>query len=328
MRRRDFIAGLGGVAAASSAIWPLAARAQQPAMPAIGYLSGGSASPDFAAGFRSGMAETGFVEGRNLTIEFRPADYRYDRLPGLVADLISRKVAVIAASGAAPAVAAKAATSTIPIVFFMGEDPVALGLVTSFNRPGGNVTGVAFLSSTVMAKRLEQLHELVPQATVVAALVNPKNPNAEISTKDAQDAARGLGLQIHILKASTADELDGVFATLAQLKAGALLIAPDGVFIAGANQIAVLSARYGIPASHEFRAFPAAGGLISYGSSARDGSRLAGIYVGRILKGEKPADLPVVQPTQFELVINLKTARGLGITVPQTLLVAATEVIE
>jgi putative ABC transport system substrate-binding protein len=328
MRRREFIAGLGGVAAASSAVGPRAVGAQQPAMPVIGYLSGGSANPDFAAGFRSGLAETGFVEGRNLAIEFRSAEYHYDRLPGLVADLISRKVAVIAASGDNPAVAAKAATSTIPIVFSMGEDPVALGLVASFNRPGGNVTGVAFLSSTVMAKRLEQLHELVPQATVVAALVNPKNPNAEISTKDAQDAARGLGLEIHILNASTADELDTVFATLARLKVGALLIAPDGMFIFNANQIAVLSARYGIPASHEFRSFPAAGGLLSYGASGRDGSRLAGAYVGRILKGEKPGDLPVVQPTQFELVINLKTARALGITVPQTLLVAATEVIE
>jgi putative tryptophan/tyrosine transport system substrate-binding protein len=327
MRRRDFIARLGG-AAASAAAWPLAARAQQPVLPVIGLLSGGRLTADNQTGYRSGLAETGFVEGRNIAIEYRNADNQYDRLPGLVADLIGRKVAVIATTGAAPVVAAKAATSTIPIVFAMGEDPVALGLVASFNRPGGNVTGVAFLSSTVVAKRLEQLRELVPQATVVAALVNPKNPNAEISTKDAQDAARRLGLEIHILNASTADELDTAFATLAQLKAGALLIAPDGVFIINANQIAVLAARYGIPASHEFRTFPAAGGLISYGANARDGTRLAGIYVGRILKGEKPADLPVVQPTQFELVINLKTARALGITVPHTLLVAATEVIE
>jgi putative tryptophan/tyrosine transport system substrate-binding protein len=327
MRRREFIAGLGG-AVASAVAWPLAARAQQPALPVIGLLSGGRLTADNQTGYRSGLAETGFVEGRNIAIEYRNADNQYDRLPRLVADLIGRKVAVIATTGAAPVVAAKAATSTIPIVFAMGEDPVALGLVTSFNRPGGNVTGVAFLSSTVVAKRLEQLHELVPQATVVAALVNPKNPNAEISTKDAQDAARKLGVEIHILNASTADELDTAFATLAQLKAGALLIAPDGVFIVNANQIAVLAARYGIPASHEFRTFPAAGGLLSYGASARDGTRLAGIYVGRILKGEKPADLPVVQPTQFELVINLKTARALGIIVPQTLLVAATEVIE
>jgi putative tryptophan/tyrosine transport system substrate-binding protein len=323
MRRWHFIAGLS-----ASAAWPLGARAQQPALPVIGYLSGGRANPDFAGGFRSGLAETGFVEGRNVAIEYRPSDYQYDRLPGLVADLIGRKVAVIAASGAAPAVAAKAATSTIPIVFFMGEDPVALGLVATFNRPGGNVTGVAFLSSTVVAKRLEQLHELVPRATVIAALVNPKNPNAEISTKDAQGAARRLGLQIHILSASSADELDTAFARLGQLKAGALLIAPDGVFIVNANQIAVLAARYGIPASHEFRTFPEAGGLLSYGASARDGSRLAGVYVGRILKGEKPADLPVIQPTQFELVINLKTARALGITVPETLLATADEVIQ
>jgi putative ABC transport system substrate-binding protein len=323
MRRREFIAALVGATA-----WPTMALAQQAVLPVIGYLSGGRANPDFVGGFRSGLAETGFVEGRNVAIEYRPSDNQYDRLPGLVADLISRKVAVIAASGSTPAVAARAATSNIPIVFFMGEDPVSLGLVASFNRPGGNITGVAYLSSAVVAKRLEQLHELAPQATVVAALVNPKNPNAEISAKDAQDAARKLGLEIHILNAGTADELDGVFATLAQLKAGALLIAPDGVFIAAANQIAVLAARYGIPASHEFRTFPAAGGLISYGASVRDGTRLAGIYVGRILKGEKPGDLPVVQPTQFELVINLRTARVLGITVPQTLLVAATEVIE
>ena len=299
-------------------------------MPVIGVVFTGtpiSLSPNVTA-FRQGLSETGFVDGRNMTIEFRGADNRYDRLPTLMTELVRRRVSVIVASGAPSAVAAKAATVTIPIVFAMGEDPVSFGLVASMNRPGGNITGVAYLNSAVVPKRLELLHELVPQVTVFAALVNPKSPNAEISTKDAQDAARTLGLQIHIVKASTADELDTAFATLAQFKAGALLIAPDGLFITNANQIAVLAARYGIPASHEFRVFPAAGGLMSYGGSNVEGLRQVGIYAGRILKGEKPGDLPVVQPTKFELVINLKTARVLGITVPPTLRVAATEVIE
>jgi len=281
MQRRDFVTLLGGAAAA----WPVSARAQQrPAKPVIGFLLGTTTKSDMTAGYLSGLAETGFVDGQNVAIEYRAAENQYDRLPGLVADLVRRKVAVIATTGLTSALAAKAATTTIPVVFSMGEDPVSLGLVTSFNRPGGNITGVALLGSAVMAKRLEQLHELVPEAAVVAALVNPKNPNAEISTKDAQDAARKLGLAMHILSASTADELDTVFATLALLKAAALLIAPDGVFVTNANQIAVLAARYGIPASHEFRAFPDAGGLISYGGNAKDGARLAGVYVGRILK--------------------------------------------
>jgi putative ABC transport system substrate-binding protein len=323
MRRRQFIAGLG-----SAVAWPLPAQAQRAPLPLIGYLSAGRIYADLKAGYQSGIAEIGFVEGQNVAIEYRAADNQNDRLPGFLADLIGRKVAVIATTGAAAAVAAKAATTTIPIVFAMGEDPVSLGLVASLNRPGDNITGVAFLSSTLVAKRLEQLHELVPRASVVATLVNPKSPNVETSTKDAEVAARTLGLHMHILNASSANELDPAFVRHAQLKAGALLVAPDGVFITNANQIAVLAARYGIPASHEFRSFPDAGGLLSYGASAWDGSRLAGIYVGRILKGEKPAELPVVQPTQFELVINLKTARALGITVPQALLLAATEVIE
>jgi putative ABC transport system substrate-binding protein len=230
--------------------------------------------------------------------------------------------------GSPAVVAAKAAATTVPIVFTMGEDPISLGLVASLNRPGGNITGVAYLSSTLVAKRLEHLHDLVPQVAAVAALINPKMPHAEISTGDVQDAARKLGLQIYILHASSADELDKAFATLAQLKAGALLITPDGVFNTNANQIAVLAARYGIPASHEFRIFPNAGGLMSYGANTNEGARLAGVYAGRIVMGEKPADLPIVQPTKFEMVINLKTARALGITVPPTLLVSATEVIE
>jgi putative ABC transport system substrate-binding protein len=235
---------------------------------------------------------------------------------------------VILATGSATAVAAKAATTTIPIVFAMGEDPISLGLVQSFNRPGGNITGVAYLNSAVVPKRLELLHEMVPQMRVVATLINPKNPNAQISTNDAQVAARALGLEIHVLNASTENEIDTAFERLVEVKAGALLIGPDGLFINNASQIAVLAARHGIAASHEFRVFPEVGGLMSYGGSGVDGQRQAGIYVGRILQGEKAGDLPIVQPTQFELVINLKTARALGLTVPATLRVAATEVIE
>ena len=322
MRRREFITFLGG----ATAVLLLAARAQQPAIPLIGYLSSGVARDEALAAFRKGLSEVGVIEGQHATIEIRQAQNRYELLPGLVADLITRKAVVILAAGSATAVAAK--TASIPIVFAMGEDPVSLGLVQSLNRPGGNVTGVVYLNSAVVPKRLELLHEVVPQARIVAVLINPKNPNAEISTRDARDAARTLGLQIQVLNASTASEIDTAFEQLVESKAGGLLIGPDGLFIASASQLAVLCARHAIAASHEFRIFPDVGGLMSYGGSIVDGNRQAGIYVGRILKGEKPGDLPVLQPSQFELVINLKTARALGLTVPPTLRVLATEVIE
>ena len=326
IRRREFMTLLGGAAAA----WPVAARAQQPAMPVIGYLANRSAgdSVDLVAAFHQGLKEAGYAEGQNAAIEFRWADNQYDRLPVLAADLVRRRVAVIFAQGAPAAVVAKAATATIPTVFYMGEDPVSLGLVHSFNRPGGNMTGVGDLGSAVLAKRLELLREVVPQASVFAALINPKSPNAEISTRDAHEAAGTLGQRIQILTASTASDLESVFATLAQLQGSALLVAPDGLFTSRADQLAALATRHRIPASHERRAFPAAGGLMSYGAIQLDGLRQAGVYVARILKGAKPADLPVQQPTKFELVINLKTAKAIGITVPTAILVRADEVIE
>jgi putative ABC transport system substrate-binding protein len=323
MRRRDFIGVLG-----AAATWPVAAQAQQRPMPVVGYVNSGFGSAPQLAAFRQGLTNGGIVEGRTATLEMRRASNQYDLLPGLLADLIARKVEVIVALGAATAVAAKAATTTIPIVFAMGEDPVSLGLVQSLNRPGGNVTGIAYLNSTVVPKRLELLHEVAPQVRVIAVLINPKNPNAQISSKDTQDAARTLGLQMHILNASTTIEIDTAFERLLELKVGALLIAPDGLFIDNASQIAVLAARHGIAASHEFRAFPEVGGLMSYGGSNLDGTRHAGMYVARILKGERPGDLPVLQPTEFEFVINLKTARALGFTVPPALRALATEVIE
>jgi putative ABC transport system substrate-binding protein len=278
--------------------------------------------------FRQGLKEAGFVEGQNVIIQSAFAEGQFGRLPSLAADLVGRRVTAITAIGVAAAVAAKRATTAIPVVFYMGEDPVGLGLVTSFNRPGGNLTGVATLSSAVMAKRLELLYEIAPRADAFAALINPKNPSAAISTKEAQDAAHALSKTIHIVHASAENELEPAFATIAQLRAGGLLIAPDGLFIAYAAQVAALSLRHTIPASHERRAFPDAGGLMSYGASQADGIRLAGVYTGRILKGEKPADMPVMQPTKFELVINLKTARTLGLAVPDKLLALADEVIE
>jgi putative tryptophan/tyrosine transport system substrate-binding protein len=326
VKRRQFITLLGGAAA-----WPLAARAQQPAMPVIGFLTPGSPAGvqmDIIDTVRQGFREAGFIEGQNIAIDFRFAEGRFDRLPELAADLVRKQVNVIIALGIAASVAAKAATTTIPVVFYMGEDPVSLGLVPSLNRPSGNLTGVATLSSAVMAKRLELLHEFVPRAGVFAALINPKNPYAAISTKEAQDAARALGKDIHIVHAGSDDELQSAFATLAQVKAEALVIAPDGLFILRAAQVAALSVRHAIPASHERRTFPDAGGLMSYGASQTDGMRLAGVFVGRILKGEKPAAMPVMQPTKFELVINLKTAKALGLEVPPMLLARADEVIE
>ena len=325
MKRREFITLVGGAAAT----WPLAAGGQQTATPVIGLLAPASATQaEISNAVRQGLKESGFVEGQNVIIQSAFAEGQFDRLPGLAADLVRRHVTVITALGVAAAVAAKRATTTIPVVFYMGEDPVGLGLVPSFNHPGGNLTGVATLSSAVMAKRLELLHEIAPRADAFAALINPKNPSAAISAKEAQDAAHALGKSIHIVHASTESELEPAFATIAQLRAGGLLIAPDGLFIAYAAQVAALSLRYAIPASHERRAFPDAGGLMSYGASQADGIQLAGVYTGRILKGEKPADMPVMQPTKFELVINHNTANALTLTIPQTLLVAADEVIE
>jgi putative ABC transport system substrate-binding protein len=326
MRRRDLIGLLGGAAVA----WPLAARAQQRAMPVVGFLNGASPQEfaNRAAAFRQGLSEAGYVEGRSVAIEYRWAESQYDRLPAMAADLVRRQVAVIAAIGAPAVVPAKAATATIPIVFYLGEDPVELGIVASLNRPGGNITGTAYLASALQEKRLELLPELVPKGGAIGVLVDPKNPNAEISTRDAQRAARTLGQQIHILNASTESDLARVFATLVQLQIGALLIATDNLFNVQVPRIVALAAQYAIPVSHSNRDFPAAGGLMSYGASPIDGLRQTGVYAGRILKGEKPADLPVLQATRFELVINLKTAKALGLTVPPTLLVAATEVIE
>jgi putative tryptophan/tyrosine transport system substrate-binding protein len=327
IRRRDFLTLLGGAAAAL----PLAAHAQQPAMPVIGFLHQGA--PDVFAYlvrvFHQALEETGFVEGRNVAIEYRWSESHYDRLPALADDLVRRRVTVIAALGGTPsALAAKAATTTIPIVFNVGVDPVAFGLVASLNRPGGNITGISMLNLTVAAKRLELLRELAPTAAAIALLVNPTNPYSESETKEVRDAARTLGLQLQVLNASGESEIDAAFATLSQQRATALVVSPDNLFISRRDQVVALAARYAIPAISDRGEFAAAGGLMSYGSRVTDVYRQLGIYTGRILKGDKPSDLPVVQPTKFELIINLKTARTLGLAVPQTLLVAADEVIE
>ena len=326
MKRREFMALVGGAAA-----WPVVARAQQPAMPVIGLL--GSASPDLwtdrLRAFRRGLSETGYVEGRNVAIEYRWAEGQNDRLPALAADLVHRKVAVISVlGGTVGALAAKAATTTIPIVLFSAGDPVMMGLVASLNRPGGNITGVSDLSAQLGPKRLELLHELVPTATTIALLVNPTNPLAESQSKELQGAARALGLELHILHASSEREFDTVFATVAQLRAPALVISVDGFFTNRMEQLAALTVRHAVPTIYINREFAAAGGLISYGGSRADAYRLVGIYTGRILKGEKPADLPVQQATKVELFINFKTAKALGLTIPLSLLGRADEVIE
>ena len=315
MKRREFITLLGGAAIA----WPLTARAQQPAMPVIGFLGGGSPDTDAnrVRAFRQGLSETGYVEDKNVAIEYRWAEGQYDRFPALAAELVRRQVDVIAAfGGTASALPAKAATTSIPIVFSVAVDPVEFGLVDSLNRPGGNITGVTLLSVVLGPKLLELLHELVPTATVMALLVNPTSPLAETLLRDAQAAARTLGLQLHVLHASTERDFDSVFATLVQLRAGALVIGADAFFTNHSEQLAALALRHAVPAIYATREFAVAGGLISYGPSIADSWRLMGIYTGRILKGEKPADLPVQQVTKVELVINLKIAKALGITFP------------
>jgi len=328
MNRRTLITLLGGTVAA----WPLAARGQQPAVPVIGFLGG--ASPDRWVGrlraFHQGLSETGYVAGRNLAIEYRWAEGQNDRLPSLAAELVGRQVSVIAAPGSVPAaLAAKAATTTIPIVFEIASDPVELGLVASLARPGGNITGVTSLNAQVGPKRLELLHELVPTATIVGLLVNPTNPNeAEPTTKNLQAAARSLGLEMHVLHASAEGDFDAAFATLIQLRAGALAIGTDPLFTSRLEQLAALTVRHAVPTVYQFREFTAAGGLMSYGGSLTDTFRAAGVYTGRILKGDKPADLPVQQTTKVELFLNLKTAKALGLTVPIPLLGRADEVIE
>jgi putative tryptophan/tyrosine transport system substrate-binding protein len=328
MRRRDLIAGLGAMAAA----WPFALRAQQKAMPVVGFLGPTSPGPSAPrlAGFHQGLGETGYAEGQNLAIEYRWAEGSYDRLPVLAADLVGRKVDVIVTQGASVgALAAKSATLTIPIVFVSGGDPVADGLVASLARPGGNVTGVSWLAVELMPKLLELMCELVPQARAIVLLVNPSNARvAERMVRDVQEAARTKGVQLHILKAATETEIDAAFATLVELHAGALVVGADPFFGTRRDQLVALAVRHAVPAIYDSRQYAASGGLISYGTSLTAAYRQAGTYVGKILKGAKPADLPVQQPTTFELVINLKTAKTLGLTVPQALLARADEVIE
>jgi len=327
MRRREFILAVGGAAAA----WSSAARAQQPAMPLIGYLS--SRSPDdtrhLLAAFLRGLNEAGYVEGQNVTIEYRWALGQYDRLPAQAAELVRRPVAVITTTGGEPAaLAAKAATSTIPIVFLIGGDPVALGLAASYNRPGGNATGMNILAPSLEAKRLGLLHELVPQAATIGVLLNPKFQPADSQLRDLQRAAPTIGLQIQVLRAGTDSELDAAFETIAQQRIAALVVTSDPFFDTRRDKLVALAASHAVPTIYQFREYAAAGGLMSYGNDSIDAYRQAGVYTGRILKGANPADLPVVQPTKFEFVINLKTAKALGLTLPSGLLSIVDEVIE
>src|ERR1700730_10625334 len=325
LKRREFITLLVAVAA-----WPLTARAQQPAMPVVAFLDAASLETEVRglAEFRKGLSEIGFVEGKNVMIEYRSAEGRADRLPALAADMVRRRVAVIATVANNAAVAAKVTTTTIPIVFTFGGDPIKMGLVDSLNRPGGNITGVSFLSSDIVAKMLEALHELMPKAARIAALVNPTNQNAAADTKEAEAAARTLGLEFEVLNASNEREIDDAFALLVERRASALLIEGDPFFIGRMKQLVVLTARHAIPAIYQGRDFPDAGGLMSYGPNRSDALRLAGGYAGRILKGAKPADLPVQLATKLELVVNLYTAKALRLDVPPTLLARANEVIE
>jgi putative tryptophan/tyrosine transport system substrate-binding protein len=331
MKRREFITLIGGAAAGSSLLWPRAARAQQGATPVVGVLGATSAQGYAAqlAAFRQGLHEAGVVEGRDAVIEYRWADDQYERLPELAADLVRRQVAVIATLGGnAASQAAKAATRTIPVVFHGSVDPVEAGFVASLNRPGGNMTGVVTLNMDTGQKRLELIHEVVPGASTIVLLHNPTNTVAEIQEKDLQAAAGKLGLKLHILHASSEREFEPAFAALTQLRAGGLVIGTDGFLVSRSQELGALTLRHAIPAIFQYRAFAEAGGLMSYGGSVTDSYRLSGVYTGRILKGEKPADLPVQQATRVELIINLKTAKALGVTVPLPLLGRADEVIE
>jgi putative tryptophan/tyrosine transport system substrate-binding protein len=326
MRRREFIAGLG-----SAAAWPLAGRAQQPALPVIGIVQGASAdaSTAYVAAFRKGLSEKGYVEGQNVTVEYHWLEGQFDRLPALMADLVRRRVAVIAAIGDVNAIPAKAATATIPIVFAVGQDPVKTGLVVSLARPGGNASGVNFFFQEAVSKRLDFLHQLVPKAVRIAVLVNPASDSAtETTLREVRKAAGSSGLQIQVLNASTSNEIDAAFATLARERPDALFIAPDSFFGGRRVQLSNLAARDRIPTAYSTREAVAAGGLMSYGPDILDSLRQVGAYTGQILKGAKPADLPVVQSTRFQLVINLTTANALGLTVPETLLATADEVIQ
>jgi putative ABC transport system substrate-binding protein len=328
MRRREFTTLLGGAVAS----WPLVARAQQPAMPVIGYFRSTDSSAPYLAGFLRGLKENGYVEGQNVAIEYRFAEGQYDRLSTLATDLVRSRVAVIHATDNAAALAAKTATATTPIVFAIGGDPVRMGLVASLNQPGGNITGVSFLATDTVAKMLEVLHKMVPSASVIAALVNPANPNSDTDAKEAQKAAHLLGLQLQVLSVRNEQEIGLAFASLVELRVGALVIEGDPLFAGSrlslGSQIIAQAARHAIPAIYQASSFADAGGLMSYGSNVEDLFRKVGIYAGRILKGEKPADMPVQQATKFELVINLKTAKALGLTIPPTLLARADEVIE
>ena len=326
MRRRDFIKALGGGVAA----WSLPARAQRTAMPVIGYLAAGSPNSEarLHEAFLKGLGEAGYTDGKNVRIEYRWAENHYDRLPSMATDLVRQDVAVLAATTTPAARAAKAATGTIPIVFTMIADPVQIGLVASLNRPGGNVTGATMLGVEVGPKLLELLHGAVPSASTIVLLVNPANPNAETQSKTIQQAAVKLGVKLHVLNASTERDLDTIFAKLNEVKAGALIIGHDVFFNAQAKQLGALTLRNKIPAIYTLSEFAASGGLISYGASRADAWHQAGVYVGRILKGEKPSELPVIQPTTFEFAINLKTAKALGVSVPLPLIASADEIIE
>ena len=326
LRRRDFITLIGGTVAA----WPFAARAQQPAMPVIGHLAGSSPGPyaPFVSAFHNGLKDAGYVEGQNVAIEYRWAEGQYDRLSALAADLVRSRVTVIVANGTPAALAARAATTTIPIVFSVVDDPARLGLVTSLNRPGGNATGVNFVVAELESKQIGLLHELVPAATRVGLLVNPNFLLTGPVTRDVIAAASAIGFAIDVVRASDSREIEAAFATLIRNKADALLVGPDAVLLSRRLQLAILAARHAIPAVYNVREYPEAGGLMSYGTSQTEAYRQVGIYTGKVLNGAKPGDLPVMQSTKFELIINLPTARAIGLEIPPTLLARADEVIE